>query len=135
MPKPTFWKGLALLSSASLVIFFLLYRAGTFDNCLESGEPDWQTSPNGGPFRANGTDTSIKPKKDTVLTILPSSKSAMVVEIRAPLIKDTLPAKTVDSITPPTRFMGGSKSVIIIDNKIRKKAKKDSLKRKLKKEQ
>ena len=119
MRKP--WqKMLVLASSVSLVILFLLYRAGSFDRYLQP-DNNMQSSPNGGPFNtAARTDTTILPKKDTTPLILPSSKSGIIVDKKPlqPAFPDTIFTKPAakDTTPPkPTRILSSSKSVIIID--------------------
>ena len=58
-------KVLALLSFATLITAFVLYRAGVFDKYITPGDPSLQTSPNGGAMNNNMKDTLPSPKKDT----------------------------------------------------------------------
>lgn len=130
------FRTLALLSSGSLVILFLLYRSGSLDRFIYP-EQEWQSSPNGGPIGNRSTsDTTIKPKKDSTPVYLYSSKSVIVVEkwSKTPKFPDSLfkPSKLPDSILAPKErpMIHGTKSAIIIDNRKFKRKKRDSTKQK-----
>lgn len=133
---PQKWlRALALLSSGTLVIIFLMYRTGELDRYLFP-EPEWQTSPNGGPIGNKiNRDTTILPKKDSVPVHLYSSKSMIVVDKlpKQPKFPDSLfkPKKPVDSSLAPTQtpMIPGTKSAIIIDPKRFKQKRKDSTKK------
>lgn len=130
-------KALVLLSSGTLVTLFLLYRNGALDNYFAAEDDPLQTSPNGGPFNALGTDTTIKPKLDTNFVLIPSSKSMVLIDKRTnkPVPDSLLKKKPVTDTAPRTRMIGGSKSVMIIDPKKYELPKPDSNKKKKKKDQ
>lgn len=62
-------KILALLSFATLITTFVLYRAGVFDKYINPGDPSLQTSPNGGAMNNNKADTLPLQKKDSALPV------------------------------------------------------------------
>lgn len=59
-------KILALLSFVTLITAFVLYRAGVFDKYINSGDPSFQSSPNGGAMNNNQADTLPQKKRDSI---------------------------------------------------------------------
>ena len=67
-------KAVALFSSVSLVILFLLYRVGGFDQAFSNASTHLQTSHNGGAINGMARDTIRRPKDSIDHLLLSSSK-------------------------------------------------------------
>ncbi len=110
MPKSTLARSITLLSSVSLVIVFLLYRTGGFEDKPQYREEHIQTSHNGGAIKTNLPDTAEK--KSTKKMMLSSSKSIVlpVEETSSPdtLQKDT--SKIPPALPKEAYLFSGSKS-------------------------
>ena len=108
-----FLKPLALVSSVSLVITFLLYREGYFDDHPLKRQPGLSSSPNSGTVGVNNTATSVPRPKDSNRVIRLSSSKSMVVTDELNLH----PGEQVDTQVSrrKSEFLSSSKSGIVLN--------------------
>ena len=136
MKNSKLFKGLALLNFVGLLVAFLLYRNGSFENRFSKTASNEFTSSNGGVATKQSTDSIASKKKSLEESRLSSSKSMIIIDkfkFKADSIKPKKDLKKNKDI----RIMSSSKSAIIIeptfflkDSSLIKKIEKDKVKKK-----
>lgn len=115
MGKSTIIKAVTLVSSISLVLSFLLFRAGFFKRSYIDNNTI-QNSPNG--VTANTISRDTIPPDSLSQQILPSSKSIIIqdkkIQPRYKVKKKT--KESIDSITRGRILFSGSKSGRVFDS-------------------
>lgn len=109
MLRTTLIRTLTLISFASLIILFLLYRSGR----LFSAEKELQTSHNGGVLVTARQD-SLPKKTNKRATMLPSSKTMVLVDEEEKMMQDSLKQKKeAINFQLPKDLLSSTKSTII----------------------
>lgn len=107
-------KAFTLLCFASLIIIFLLYRVGKFDNVLANEAPAMLTSANGGGIAANSLDTSITINDSLQRLMLSSSKSIVLIDKTRKPIDSAKKKVHLDTLRKrQIELMSSSKSTIL----------------------
>lgn len=113
MRKTSLQKIATLFSSATLVVLFLLYRTGSFDNTSTSN--NLQTSHNGGLVKSTILDTAKKSRPKP--TMLSSSKTIILTD-KTPSYWDSInKPKKKQSTLKETSILSSTKSAIIFSPK------------------
>lgn len=114
MNKSILFKGIALSNFIILMIAFLFYRNGSFDNFIYNNDENILTSPNGGTPSKSNKNSSPTAKTDSLKKLrLSSSKSAVIID-KINLEKDTTTRKKKKVAKT---LMPSSKSGVIFEQK------------------